>query len=545
MLRQALAFADGRARVQILNTIGDRRDAGSLDLLTSSASDKDHAVAEAAIAALGKIGGDRAAKALAAVGSSSQPALQEALAEASLCLAEQFIAAGKPEVATPILTNLLAPSQPLQVQRSALAALFPLDKDAGELRMMNVLRGTNAALKPIAIAGVVSLPDHSASSVFSTEIYHLQPVEQAWLIESLAVRADVDARLTITTCLSSPYDVVRCASATAIGHIGDSWYVPMLAHALSVAKSREEIHVIENAVVLLSGGGATDKAISEAISRSSGPAGAALMSAVIRRIGLAANPLLLTQLSQIDPTMAKFAFRALGRTAGPEDIGPILQALILLHDPDVRPDAQSAVEKVLSRLPDISRRSEILREALGRTDYLDSRCSLICLLPIAADAPALAAVKAAAADPEAKVREAALRALADWPNLSAWDMLAASYRQPERASLRWIAMRGMVRLVEEENAQPSPHFIEHYRQLIAGAHNAADLKVILGALPGAADPGALQLAVSMLDNPDVRPEAELAIRKIAAAIQAQHPAAAEEALKKLAALAPKGPAVSE
>ena len=533
ILRRTLDFAGGRTRVQILNTLGDRHDPDAVALLAEFARGSDSSAAEAAIAALGKIANSAAAKALAGLSGPTDPILQNAVAEAALRVAEQRLNRGERAQAKAAVEALLAASPPLAVRRRALAALLPLDGDGGEARTLQVLRGPDTALHPIAIGRVAALADTAASRIFSMEIYHLAPAEQALLVDSLAARADVDARLTISTCLSSTVDVVRRAAIDAIGRIGDAWYVPMLAHALAAAKSPEETRALENALAGLPGAAATDKAITSEISRASGTGGAALMAALVRRIGLAANPILISQLEQIDPIMAKFAFRSLGQSATPEQLGNVLQALVMLRDPAVRPDAQAAVEKLVGRMPDLARRSILLREALGRADYLDSRASLLGLLPVAADAPALATVKAATTDPEPKIREAAMRALGDWPDLGAWDTLAACYRQTDREALRWIAMRGMVRLVDEENAHPSPQFIEHYRQLVAGAHTAVDLKVILGALPGAAHPEALQIAVSMLANPDVKVEAELAVRKIAEAIKAQHPAAAEDALRRL------------
>ena len=52
--------------------------------------------------------------------------------------------------------------------------------------------------------------------------------------------------------------------------------------------------------------------------------------------------------------------------------------------------------------------------------------------------------------------------------------------------MRGLALRGLVRLAGEENAHPNAKLIEHYRQLLAGAHTDADLRLILGALGGAA-----------------------------------------------------------
>src|ERR1035441_9995400 len=56
ILRAALPSARGAARIQIISTLGDRRDAKAVKLLTQLAGDADSSVAKAALASLGKVG---------------------------------------------------------------------------------------------------------------------------------------------------------------------------------------------------------------------------------------------------------------------------------------------------------------------------------------------------------------------------------------------------------------------------------------------------------------------------------------------------------
>ena len=87
--------------------------------------------------------------------------------------------------------------------------------------------------------------------------------------------------------------------------------------------------------------------------------------------------------------------------------------------------------------------------------------------------------------------------------------------------------------MSEENAHPSALLIAHYRELLPEAQSDADLRLILGALGGAAHPDALKLALPLLDKTGVHAEAEIAVKKIAEAIKAQDPKASEAALKRL------------
>ena len=68
-------------------------------------------------------------------------------------------------------------------------------------------------------------------------------------------------------------------------------------------------------------------------------------------------------------------------------------------------------------------------DALRRTQTPDSISSLLVLLPRCGDAQALAVLKAAQGDPDAHVRDTAVRALAEWPDASAWELLVGIYTQ--------------------------------------------------------------------------------------------------------------------
>jgi len=533
ILRDALKSATGTARVQIITTLGDRRDAKAVKSLAQLVQDADVSVAKAAIASLGKIGDKAAWKVIASLPKDGNPALTAAVTEATLRRAEVLAGSGKPQAALPLYEALLVPSQPDDVRRGALNALLRLDEAHAQQRILQVIRGSDTALKPVAIANVRSLSSANASEVFAAELPKLEPQEQVWLIDSLADRGDPAACSAIGNSLASPHAAVREAAIEALGRMGDTWSVTLLARALSRAGDVEEQRAIETALIALRGGGPTDHAIVAALKKSKGAARAGLITALARRQGPAANPLLLEEAGESDPLVAKAALRALSRTAGEKELTPLLQRLTAARDAGVRSEAQSAAAQAIARTKDKSRCSTVVCGALGWAQSVESRCALLELLPGCGNAAALAALQNATSDSDTRIRDAAVRALAEWPDLSAWNALADIYRQPGRELLRGLALRGLVRLAGEANAHPDAKLVERYRLLLAGARGDADFRLILGALGGAAQPGALELALPLLDNAGVRPEAEVAVKKIAEAIKAKHPQAAQEALKRL------------
>ena len=535
ILRAALPTAPVAARIQIINTLGDRRDAKAVALLAQSAADANSDVARAAIEALGKVGNQAAWQAVASLSKGANPALQAALTEATVRCADALTRAGDSKAAMPIYEGLLATSQPAYVRRAAFDALLRLDKARAQQRILEVLRGSDFTLKPVAIANVRTLASSTASEVFAAELPRLQPQEQVWMIDSLAARGDVLACTAIGNSLTSPDATVRRAAINSFSRIGDVWCVPLLAGALDQSTDAEERRALETALISLRGGAQTDNTIVAALKKSSGNTRASLVSALARRQGPAANALLLAEAGESDAAVAKAALRALSQTATGKELTPLLERLTGTRDAEVRSEAEGAAAQAIARMDDTARRTALVREALGWAQSMDSRIALLGLLPVCGDATALAALKAAATDSDSRIRDAVVRALADWPNVSAWDALADIYRQPATESLRGLALRGLVRLAGEENAHPDAKLVERYRLLLAGARVEADYRLILGALSGDAQPEALELAVPLLDNSAVHAEAEIAVKKIAEAVKAQHPKAAQEALNRLQA----------
>jgi HEAT repeat protein len=535
ILRGAQAKAARSARIQIINTLGDRRDAQSVKLLAQLAGQADRAIAEAALAALGKIGDKSAWNAIAALRKTAGPDLGLTLSEASVRCAAGLAAAGQRKPAIAAYETLLASSQPVYIRRAALTALLCLDKDQGEQRISRVLRGSDSALKPVAIAGVRELRSKRASERFAAEVPRLEPQEQVWMIESLSARGDAAARAAIARSLAAPDGRVRRAAITALGRIGDASSVALLARALANSDDPDQRRAIETALIGLPGGVPTDNAILAELKKSSSGVRVSLIAVYARRQGPAANALLFEEADNADPAVAKAALRALESTAAASDVAAVLRILVGTSDPAVRAQAESTAAQALSKLDDAASRSAVVIEAMRKAQNSETISSVLTLLPRCGDAQSLTVLKAGLTGSNAQIRETAVRALAEWPDMSAWDILLGIYRQGATEALRGIALRGLVRLASEENAHPDARLIERYRQLLADARGEADLRLILGALGSAASPDALQLALPLLENAGVRAEAEVAVKKIAESIKAQHPQAAQEALRKVEA----------
>lgn len=533
-LRDALSSARDPGRRQIVSTLGNRRDAKAVRLLAKLARDADATVAETAIRALGKIASEPATKVIAALRKEANPAFQRALADASLRCAGQLAASGKAKAASRIYEELVVTSQLANVRRGAFIALTRLDPDGGERRILETLRSGDALLKPLAIVAVRSLRSETASETFARELPALTSEERVWMIESLAARGDAPARAAIIGSLASSDAGVRRAAAAALGTIGGATAVRPLAQAIAKAKDSEEIRELGSALGTLPSDRATDEAIIAEIKSAHGDPRARLIVALATRPSPPVMTLLLEEAGNPDPAIVKAAYRVLARAGAGDALPLVLQKFASLQNAALRSEVEGFVEQAVGATENPARRSVAVRDALNQTREVDSRCAVIRLLPACGDASAFAALTTALSDAGAGVRDAAVRALAEWPDMSAWNPLFTIWTKPDSDAHRSLALRGLVRLADEANAAPDEKLLARYRELITGARDDNELKQVLGALGGAAHPEALKLALPLLDKPAVRAEAAAAARKIAGAIKQKYPEAAQAALDRAA-----------
>ena len=532
-LRKALGSLSGRAQAQVAHALGVRQDTKAVTQLNKLASGSDLDAAEAAIIALGKIGTAGAQKTLAKLRQECPETLSRAVAEASLSLAETLAAKGSPRLAAGIYTELLAPARPADIRRGAFGGLVRLDRDGGEKRIVATLQGSDASLKPAAIAATVSVKADDASKKFAAELPKLEPHEQVLLIEALAQHRDAAARAAIQGQLGATDKSVRLAAIQAVGQDGDAAAVPVLARGLLEAKDADELKAVELALASLPAKADVDQALGAQLrNRMAGPK-SPILAAMVHRASPASVPLFLAETASSDPAMVRLAFQGLSRAAAAGDLPAVLKALGSLRAEAALDDAQAAVGQLLRRVGTPAGNAAAVRDALKAAPGAAGSRAYLPLLAMCPDAEGLAFVVATAGSSDTATRDIGLRTLADWPEASAWDPLFAAYEKAAAETERVLALRGLARLLGEENAKPDAQLIARYRALLAGAKNDNDRKLVLGPLAGCAHPDALKLAVEQLAQSGVRAEAAQAVKSIAEAIKPQHPQAAAEALKKL------------
>ncbi len=130
-LRDALGTTNGRIKVGIINSLGNIADTKALGELSKLLDDPDKAIASSAAAALGKIGGPEAAKALGEALPKASGDYRAKVSEACLMCADKALAEGSKEAAASIYKRFYAPTEPVPVRMAALRGLVGCNPIAG------------------------------------------------------------------------------------------------------------------------------------------------------------------------------------------------------------------------------------------------------------------------------------------------------------------------------------------------------------------------------------------------------------------------------
>lgn len=145
---------------------------------------------------------------------------------------------------------------------------------------------------------------------------------------------------------------------------------------------------------------------------------------------------------------------------------------------------------------------------------------------------ALDVVRAATGDASAEVKEAAMRALCDWPTAEALPDLAKMAQSAPNPKLKILALRGYIRLAASQEVAAAEK-VAALKQAFGWAERDEERRLVLASLAGVPSPEALALAAVSLDNANVKDDAGLAAVALAESLVKTHPAEVAGVMKKV------------
>ena len=539
VLRSAMGRLRGRLLAGVINSIGARRDPKAVPALAKRALSGGEGSAET-LAALGRIATDEAVETLRQALAGGPASRRSSAAHACLAAAERLVAQSKRREASALYDVLRKADVPPHLHLAAAYQAILVRGAAGAPLLIELLRDKEAARVGVALRAARELPGPEVTRALAAELATLPPGVQVPLIKVLASRKDPNVSKEMEALAAGKEPDVRVEALAALGEVGQASAVPLLVKAAGAAGA--EAAAARNSLRSLKADG-VDAALIQAMKSAAGDLRAELISMLADRGCAAATATLLGEAARGDEKVASAAFKAIGVLASPKDLPAMVNLLVAATS--ARVQAETAVVLIAGRMADPSKRAEAVLAALASAKEAAPRAALLRVLGRIGGDKAYAAVAGAIGDNDPTVRDAAIRALAAWPDVRAADALLGLVKDADSEVHRVLALRGYVRLLGlAENADPR-ETVRKYAEVLVTTKRAEARRLVLGGLAEVPHAGALTLATSHLDDPAVRSEAASAAAKIARAIMGTDRKAARGAMVKVLALLEQGPVAAE
>jgi type 1 glutamine amidotransferase/HEAT repeat protein len=524
-LREALKMLKGREQLGVVNSLGLRRDAKSAGAIAKLAGDGDALLAATAIEALGKIGTAEAAEALL---KAQAPAKGEgALQDAQLRCAELLAAANDNAGAAALYQQIWSSQRPGLWRLAGLSGLVKVAKDKAAPLVLEALGSNDAAFQAAAVRLTRDLPGEKITAALVERLGKMDVAGQVLLVGVLGERGDKSAFEAVAKLADAQDANVRVAAITALASLGDAATAERLAKLAAAEKGAVQL-AARQALGKLAAQGTDERLLADAEKGDAGVRVEVIQALAARRTSNA-TPVLVKCVADTDANIRAAAVEALAVVGAPESYPTLIAATVAGSVP--AETSEKALLAVSARLADQPARLNPVLAALKDAPPA-ARASFLRVLRSLSGPEALAAVRVALNDADATVKDAAVRALADWADESPIEDLLKLIKEAPENVHRVLALRGYIRLARGTKGGPEQQ-LRLFQQVQQAVTTPDAKKLLLAGLADTAQPGALQVAGSMLGDEGVQAEARLAVLKIAGALAKADQAAASAAVEKL------------
>lgn len=542
-LRDALGKTQGRLRLGVISSLGDRHDADAVKVLAPLAADADAATAKAAIEALGDIGTVEADAALQRTGMSWEITLSvnpdkirpdvakrlgeslDAIDRARLAAARRLTLTGKKDAALSVYLTLSQSARSEAARGAALEGLIQTTFTAKAVDYINTTLSVGTpANRDVALAAVSSGSAELRAALVK-EFPKLKPEVQEQLIPVLTGGSDLRPALLGALSGTGP-DSLKAAAASALLHHGTAADAALLLH-LTVAPG--ELGNAARGTLRRIGADGFDAALLKLAEGAEGKLKATAVKTLVDRQADAALPLLIKLAGGSDDAATEAAV-GLATLGSPAQL-PALVDIVVSAQGNQRTAAGKAVQSICSKAQDKAECSKAVVPALEKAKDDDSRKLLVQALSRIGDDASLSAVKGLLA--RDATRELAIRELADWPSLSAAPALLDLAKNAAVEKEKILSLRAYIRLTATAKDKPAAERAGMLKQALAAAQRPEEKRLAIAALADVPSAEGFEILADLVKDPNLGAEAAVTSIKLARQLAASQQARALAALKDL------------
>jgi len=457
-LRQALGELEGNCLAGVINSLGQRREAQSVEPLGRFISSANERVASAALNALGKIGSPQAAEALQEAAESVPQSFRHVLLDALLQCADRLRASGKTEPARAIYERLSATPDWPRTRAAGLRGLLGTNPGERLGLVQDALQSRDREIHAVAGWFVRRMANDAELKSLAQQLEKCSSTARVVLLHALADRGCQAAAPAAMRLAKDKDRTVRTAALWTLGSVADENAVELLADEI-VSTVDEERRAAGHSLVVLCGDPRGSERLLQWIRRSEPALRVKFIRSFADRNATEAGPLVWQIAQEADLATSLEAIKAFGEIAAEEHSVPeLLRLFLTATDQRQRSAALDALKHacISARWRSANRPSLHKLSVLIEVVALEIRkapppvkCQLLPVLGCLGGQPALIAVRSELRRSEDEaVRMAAIGTLADWRDDAAAAELLSIARESTSVEHRKVAVRGYLRMID-------------------------------------------------------------------------------------------------
>lgn len=508
-LRSAAGKLDGKLLVGAINSIGVRRDAAAVELLSGRLKDQDPDVASAAAVALGLIGNDTAIKTLRQSLAAAPAPVADAIAEGCILGAERLMHDGRLGEAVAVYDDVrrakVSKPRKLDATRGAILAR----ESAGVPLLLEQLRSPDRAYYQIGLSTARELGGSEVASALAAELGNTSPDRAVKLLYVLAERREISALPAIMNAAQSGDKHLRVVALVVVGLLGDAASLDPLLQAAVDADA--EVAAAAKAAIAALGDRQVDAEIKERLATAEG----AMLMALIDLVGqrrISATELLTKQLESSDQAVRETALTALGNTVGPTELGVLIAQALQPKQSADEAVALRALRAACLRMPDRDACAGQLASAMPKASAA-TQAVVLEILGAMGGTKALETIATAMKTGDSQLQDVGSRVLGEWLSIDAAPVLLDLSKRATDDKYRVRALRGYIRLARQYD-MPVEQRAAMCQTAIAAANRLEEQKLALTVLERYPSPYTLKVAAQTIQRPEARDDA----RRVAIAI---------------------------
>jgi HEAT repeat protein len=514
VLAKALPSAKGKNLVTIVKALGELREGSALSILAGHAASKDTTLRRTALFALANIGDPSSEKILASAVGASAGYERSKVTAMYLLYAGRLAEQGKRNDCARICRDLIKARTAPGESSAQTAALSVLVENLGSEAtddMMKALRSENKVVYAAALKLAMKVPGKAMTGTLVEKMKKASPDVKLEIIGILGARGEESALPGLLDALKEKDKAVRLAAASAASKAGGALAAPALVAALG-AGEKDEAMAVKGIILRLPGDEAMS-AVARALPKADSGTKVALMDILAERRAVAHKKVVLAQLKEKNPEVREAAIKALGNLAGGEDMQQLVSLLVKAGSEKEKSAIQAVVSSVARRTKDSASGFKAVQSALKGAGP-EVKCGLLGVLPAIGSKAGLETVIAESKGSDAAVKDAAIRALSEWPDASAGAAMLDVARKSGELKHQVLAIRGYVRVVGGADL-PAASKAAMYNDAMAAAKRPEEKKLVLGGLSEIVHEDALAAVARYLDDKEISQEAAAAAVSIA------------------------------